>query len=215
MSQEHQPEAVWVFPEEKKSNKGGIWLIIVLSVLAVAIVGLLLFYLLPPGGDPEPTATPTATDSVTPSPTPSPTPTPTATSTPTPTPTSTPIATPTPTPVPPEEPVPTQPPAANPDYDTFAAEVSPPLNDASTGLSIVAEGGPDAAEVVGNLQQDAGRLSDTAAPVDIEGAWADAVTQYAARLADLRAAFDNGADPQPALDAASAALQNVRAVVGV
>lgn len=213
MSQEHQPEAQWVFPEEKKSNRAGIWLIVVLSVLAVSIVGMLLFFLLPPAGGPEPTASPTATDSTTPRPTTSSTPT--ATSTPPPTPVATPIATPTPTSAPPAPPIPTDPPATSPDHATFVTEVTPPLNDAATGLSIVAEGGPDAAQVVGNLQQDSGRLSDTAAPEDIKSAWADAVTQYAARLADLRAAFDNGADPQPALDAASAALQNVRSIAGI
>lgn len=215
MSQE-QPEAVWVFPDEKKSNKGGIWLIIVLSVVALTIVGLLLFYLLSPGGDdPEPTTSPTPTSSESATPTPTPSQTPTAT--PTPTPTQTPIETPTPTPEPEptEPPVQTEPPAANPDHDAFVAAVAPPLDEAATGLGIVAGGGEDPAQVVGNLQQEAARLSGTAPPLDIEDAWFDAVSQYSASLSDLRAALDNGADPQPALDAASAALQNLRTVAGL
>ncbi|MGL3149852.1 hypothetical protein ACSS7Z_05770 [Microbacterium sp. A82] len=213
MSNEHQPEAVWVFPEEKKSNKGAVWLIVILSILAVTIVGLLLFFLLPPAGDTEPTPSPSASGSASATPTPTRTPTPTAT--PTLSPSATPTPVPSPSTVPTDAPNPTEPPAPNQDHDAFAAAVAPRLNDASTGLGVIAEGDPDAAGIVGNLQQDAGRLSDTAAPSDIEGAWADAVTQYSARLAELRAAYDNGTDPQQAVDAASAALQNVRAVAGI
>ncbi|MGM7666307.1 hypothetical protein [Microbacterium sp. A93] len=209
MSQEHQPEAVWVFPEEKKSNKGAVWLIVVLSVLVVAIVGVLLFYLLPPAGDPEPTPSPSSSESATPTPTP----TPSATPTPTPTPTA--VPTPTPTPVPTEEPVPTEPPVPDPDLGTFTAEMQPRLDDASTGLSIIAEGGEDPAQVVGNLQQDANRFSDSPAPSAIAGEWTEAVALYADRLADLTVAYENGADPAPAFDAAKAALQTLRAVVGL
>lgn len=52
MSDEQQPRAEWIFPEQKKSNKGRIWLIVGLAVLAVAIVATLLFFFLPRGGEP-------------------------------------------------------------------------------------------------------------------------------------------------------------------
>ena len=42
MSDEQQPRPEWIFPEEKKSNKGRIWLIVGLSALALAIIGVLV-----------------------------------------------------------------------------------------------------------------------------------------------------------------------------
>lgn len=206
MSDEQRPRAEWIFPEQKKSNKGRVWLIIGLSVLAVAIVGALLFFLLPRGGEPEPSPTPTDSASATP--------TPTATATPTPTPTATPTATPTVAPT--QEPETTPPPVPDPDIPTFATLVQPRLDDASTGLSIAAEsGGEEAAQVVDSLQQDAGRLSDAAAPSSISSAWYESVGQYNARLGELRSAIESGADAQGAVDAAAAALQNLRALVGL
>lgn len=211
MSDERRPEAVWVFPEEKKSSKGAVWLIVILSIVAIAIVGTLLYYLLPTGAD-DAEPTPTASSSATASATPSASPTPTATETP--------IVIPTPTftpePEETEQPAPEEPSVPDPDLGTFTTLVQPRLDDAATGLSIVAgQSGSDAAQVVDGLQLDAGALSGTPAPSSIAGAWADAVTTYASRLGELRAAYDNGSDPQPALDAAGAALQHVRAVAGL
>ncbi|GAB3631147.1 hypothetical protein GCM10027421_05000 [Microbacterium shaanxiense] len=194
MSDEQQPRAEWIFSEQKKSNKGRIWLIVSLSVLALAIVATLLFFLLPRGGDPEPTPSPTVTKTATPTPTP--------TSTPTPDPTT--------------APEPTAPPVPDPDVATFAAQVQPRLDDAATGLSIAAgSSGQEAAQVIETLQQDAGRLSDAAAPSSISSTWYDAVGQYSARLGELRGAFEGGGDTQRAMDAATAALQELRTLVGV
>lgn len=200
MSDEQQPRAEWIFPEQKKSNKGRIWLIVGLSVLAVAIVAALLFFLLPRGGEPEPTPTPTDSASATP--------TPSATQTQT--------ATPTPSAAPTQEPGVTPPPVPDPDLATFAAQVQPRLDDASTGLTIAADlSGQEAAQVVESLQQDAGRLSDTAAPSSISSAWYDGVGQYSARLGELRSVFESGSNTQSAMDAATAALKDLRALVGL
>ena len=201
MSDAEQPRAEWVFIEQKKSNKGRIWLIIGLSVLAVAIVGALLFFLLPRGGAPVSTPSPSASTSARPSPTP--------TASPTSTPSQTPTATPT------VEPVPTQPPGPEPDVDAFTEEVGPRLDDAVRGLQLVKDNIELGAQIVDSLQNDAAVLSDTPAPDSISANWGDAVSQYASKLSELRAAYDNGADPQRSLDAASTALQNVRSVAGL
>ena len=200
MSDEQQPRAEWIFPEPKQSNTGRIWLIVGLSVLALAIVGVLLFIFLPRDGEASPTPSPTVTRTATPTPTPTPTPKPT--STPTTEPTTAPETTP--------------PPVPDPDTATFAAQVQPRLDDASTGLSIASgSSGQDAAQVIETLQQDAGRLSGAAAPSSISSAWYEAVGQYSARLGELRGAFEGGGDTQSAMDATAAALQELRALVGL
>ncbi|MGV2983031.1 hypothetical protein ACNPNP_04915 [Microbacterium sp. AGC85] len=205
MSDEQQPRAEWIFPEPKKSNKRRIWLIVGLSVLALAIVATLLFFLLPRGGEPEPTPTPT--DSASPSPTP--TVTPTATATPPPT-------SPPPTVAPPEEPETTPPPVPDPDVPTFAAQVQPRLDDAATGLRIVSESsGHDAIQVIETLQQDAGHLSGAAAPSSISSEWYSAAGDYSKRLGELRGAFESGSGTQSALDSATTSLQRLRALVGL
>lgn len=192
MSEEQQPEAVWAFPE-KKNNKRRIWLIVILSVVAVAIVAALLFFFLPRGGEPEATPSPTTSESATPTPT----------------------ATPEPTPTAPDDPT-TPPPAPDPDLDTFAAQVQPRLDDASTGLQMVAGmSGQEAVQVVDQLQQDATRLSDSAAPSAIAEKWVTVVSDYGTKLSTLRTAYENGSAPKAALDAATAALKEVRALVGL
>lgn len=197
MSDERQPEAVWVFPE-KKSNKGRIWLIVLLAVAAVAIVGVMLFFVIPRDGALEPTPSPT--DS--------------ATATPSPTPTTTPTPTPTPTEAP--EPEPTPPPVPDPDISTFTGQVQPRLDDAVTGLGFVSDmSGQEAVQVVDSLQLDAANLSDAAAPSSIAAEWHSAVDEYASTLTRLRTTFENGTAPQSAIDAASSALQSVRSVVGL
>lgn len=198
MSDGQQPRPEWIFPEEKKSNKGRIWLIVGLSVLALAIIGILLFFLIPRGGEPAPTISPSAS-ATTPTPTVTPSPTATATSAPTPT----------------TEPVPTQPPAPNPDLDTFRGQVQPRLDDATRGLQLVKDNMDLGAQIIDSLQNDAAALSDTPAPSSISGDWSAAVSQYASKLSELRASYDNGTDPQAPLDAAGTALQKVRALVGL
>lgn len=206
MSDEQQPRAEWIFPEPKKSNKGRIWLIVGLIVLAVAIVAALLFFFLPRGGESGPTPSPTTTKTATPTPTRTPTPTATPSPTPTPEPTTDPTT----------DPEPTAPPVPDPDVETFAAQVQPRLDDASTGLTLAAgSSAQEAIQFVETLQQDAGHLSDAAAPSSISSAWYDAVGQYSARLGELRGAFENGGDTQSSIDAATAALQELRTLVGI
>lgn len=195
MSDEHQPEAVWVFPE-KKSNKGRIWLIVGLAVLAVVIVGVLLFFLLPRDSEPVPTPSPTDSAAATPSPSP--------TVTQTPVPTEAPVEESTPPPVP------------DPDLSTFTGQVQPWLDDAVTGLGFVADmNGQEAVQVIDSLQQDAERLSDAAAPSSIASEWQSAVAEYASKLSAVRGAFEDGAAPQSAIDGATASLQELRDLVGL
>lgn len=195
MSDEQQPGPEWIFAQQKQRDKAQIWWIIGFVVFALLIIGALLFFLIPRGAEPGPT--------------PSPSPTRTATPTPTSTPTSPPTATPT------DEPAPTQPPVPDPDLETFTAQVQPRLDDAVHGLELVTQNLDLGAQIVDSLQQDATLLSDAVAPSSIADDWYSTVDQYASKLAELRATYDNGSDPQPALDAATAALQKVRAVVGL
>ena len=191
MSDERQSEAVWVFPE-KKRNKVRIWLIIGLSTLALVIVSVVLFFILPRNGAPELSPSPSS-----------------ASATPSPTPTSSPLPTPTP------EPIQTQPPLPNPDVDTFVGQVQPLLDDAVRGLQLVKENMDLGAQIVDSLQKDAEVLSDTPTPSSISEDWSDAVVQYAAKLRDLRAAYESGSATPESLDASNEALQNVRSVVGL
>lgn len=191
MSDEHQPEAVWVFPE-KKSNKGRIWLIVGLAIAALVIVAVVLIFVIPRGGVPQPTPSASTT----------------ATSTPTPTPTATATETP--------DPEQTQPPVPDPDLATFAEQVQPRLDDAATGLGFMSDAtGQEAVQIVDSLQQDAERLSDAAAPSSISSKWYSAVDQYAAKLGALRSAVEGGSGTQAALEGATAALNDLRAVVGL
>ena len=59
---EPQPEYVWAFPPEKP-KRGRVWLIAGLAVVAVAIVGVLLWAFLRPGA---PVAGPTSSASASP-----------------------------------------------------------------------------------------------------------------------------------------------------
>lgn len=199
MSDEQQPRAEWIFPEQKKSNKGRIWLIVGLSVLALAIVGTLLFFFLPRGAVPEPTPRPTATKTATP------TPTPTATPTPTPGSNTPPV----------QEPETSPPPVPDPDLPTFAAQVQPRLDDGNRGLGMLAGlNSEEAVQVIDSLQQDTERLSDSAAPSSIASDWQSAVSSYASKLSTLRDAFENRSATETALNEATAALQDLRALVG-
>lgn len=191
-----QPELRWAPIPPAPPRRGRMWLIIGLVVAAVVIVGLVLFFLLPRGTAPAPG--PSASPSVSPSPSETPTPTPT----PTPTGTSAPIATP--------------PPAVDPTIEAFRGQVSGWLNDAPRGLDIVAgASGQDALPVVDSLQQDAQRLSDAQAPSSLADAWQDGIGAYSQRLEELRTAISTGSDVSGAVDAARAAVQNLRTLVGL
>jgi len=207
MSDDQQPRAEWIFPEEKKSNTGRIWLIVILSVVAVAIVAALLFFFLPRAdGTPDATPSPTPTASRTASPTATPTPTPTATASPTPSPSPSEDSEPTP---------PASPPPPDPDLETFTAQVQGPLDDGLRGLDLVQGNMDVGGQIVDSLQQDAQKLAGAAAPSSLADGWSAAVADYTARLGELRAALDSGADAQPALDASRASLGSLRSLVGL
>lgn len=188
MSDDQQPEAVWVFPE-KKRNTGRIWLIVVLAIAAVAIVSALVwFFLLPDDEEPGPTPAPTTSE----------------TSSTAPSPDETPIVDP------------SEPPVPDPDLATFTTTVQPRLDDAVRGLDLVTQlDGDGAVQIVDSLQIDADWLNGTAAPSSIADEWPAAVSTYATRLAELRTAYENGSDATSALDAARTALGDVRTTAGL
>ncbi len=191
-----QPELRWAPIPPAPRHRGRMWLIIGLIVAAVAIVGLVLFFVLPRGTAPEPGASSTPTPSPSSSTTPTPTPTPTSTET------SAPVVTP--------------PPVVDPTIEAFRGQVSGWLNDALRGLDIVAgASGQDALPVVDSLQQDAQRLSDAQAPASIAEAWRDDLEIYSQRLSDLRSAVSAGSGVSGAVDAARAAAQDLRTLVGL
>lgn len=194
MSDEHQPEAVWVFPE-KKSNKGRIWLIVGLVIAVVLIVAALLFFLLPRAENPQPSASPSPSQTSTSTPTPSPS------ASAEPEPSTTPITTP--------------PPAPDPDLSTFTDQVRPRLDDAVRGLDLISDNMDVGAQIVDSLQQDAGVLSGAATPRSLADDWSAAAADYAGSLSELREAFDNGSDPQDSLDASRTSLGKLRALVGL
>lgn len=198
MTNGQQPELRWAPIPPKPKNRGRVWLIVLAGVLAVAIVAALLWFLVVRGGapivppSPTPTATPTATTTPTAEPTPGETTTPSQT------------------------PQTTPPPVPDPDLGTFAAQVQPRLDDAVRGLGMV-EGatGPDAVEVVDQLQQDAERFTETAAPRSISDAWYPGVTDYMRSLSSLRTAADAGNNTADALATARQNLQSLRGLVGL
>lgn len=194
---EQQPELRWAPIPPKPSNRGRIWLIVGLSVLALVIVGVLLFFLIPRGGTPDPGA------SSSPSPTASPTASPSASVTPTPS--ESPEAT--------QPPVTSPPPPADPDLETFRAKMSPVLDDASTGLGFVADAGSteEATQIVEQLQSDAQRLSEAVTPGSIEAQWRDAVGAYATSLQELRSA---GPGSSSELDDARRRVDELRGLLG-
>lgn len=188
MSDDQQPEAVWVFPEKKRSTSR-IWLIVILSVAAVAIVAALLWFFLF-HGDEEPGPTPSPTTSETSSASPSPDETPTVD--------------------------PSEPPVPDPDLATFTTTVQPRLDDAVRGLDLVTQlDGDGAVQIVDTLQIDADWLNGTAAPSSIADEWSGVVSTYATRLAELRTAYEDGVDATSALDAARTALADVRTTAGL
>lgn len=203
MSDDQQPRAEWVFPEQKKTSKGRIWLIVGLSIAVLVIIGVVLFFLIPRGSEPAPTPSPTST-TASPSPTPTPTPSPSAT------------ATASPEPEPEPTPITTQPPVPDPELGTFTGQVQGWLNDASTGLGMVSNmSGQEASQVVDTLQGDADRLSGAVAPSSISEQWYSATGTYATRLSELRAAIDGGGAVQGPLENATAALNELRALAGL
>lgn len=195
---DEQPEVRWAPIEPKPKNRGRIWLIVGIGVAALAIVGALLFFLLPRGDAPEPGA----------SGSPGPSSSPTETSSPTPGATST---------TDPSEPPAVTPPApVEPTIDAFRDQVSGWLTDAPQGLDIIAgSSGTDALSVVDSLVQDAQRMSDTQPPSSLDAQWRDGVSAYAERLNELRTAISESGNTSGAVEAARSAVQNLRSLVGL
>lgn len=190
-----QPDVRWAPIPPKPNNRGRIWLIVGLSVLAVAIVAALLFFLIPRGETtvPDATASPSPSASATEiavSPSPSETTEPTE-------------------PTEPSEPTP--PPPVDPDIATFRDQVSPRLDDANTGLGFVADAGSqeEAASILEQLQIDAQQLVEIVPPSSIASQWRDAVAAYSARLEKLR----SGAGSDGALDDARRSLEDLRSLI--
>ncbi|KAB1886942.1 hypothetical protein F6W70_05855 [Microbacterium maritypicum] len=191
MMSEQTPELRWAPIEPKPKNTGRVWLIIGISVAALAIVGALLFFLLPRGEEPAPAATST------PSPTTTSTPSPSASASATPTPQVTPPA------------------PVDPTVDAFREQVGGWLTDAPRGLDIVAGTAGDAAlSVVSTLEEDARRLSDAQPPSSIAQQWRDGVDAYAKRLAELRTAITDGSDTAASIGTARAAVTDLQTLVG-
>lgn len=208
-----QPEYVWAYPEERP-RRSRAWLIAGLAVAAVAIAAAVFLLFLRPWAtaDPSASSTPTAR------PTASATPTATASTTPTPsaTPTATPTATTAPAPDVTPEPAPsTAPPApADPAVPVFRQKVQPLLDDAATGLSYAADAsGEEGMQIVDQLRGDAGRMSDTVPPRSLAEQWQDGVRNYGQTLDALRAAYAQGEDGSARLDAARAALRELRELI--
>ena len=89
------------------------------------------------------------------------------------------------------------------------------LSDAQRGLQIAAESGPqEAAQNVGFLQEDAGRLSDLVAPSSISARWNSSLDEYSRSLQALRTAYERGGAADSELSAATRALSALNDVVG-
>ncbi|MFS0852496.1 hypothetical protein [Microbacterium sp. 179-I 3D4 NHS] len=202
MAESPQPDIRWAPLESKPKNRRRLWLIVGLAIAALAIVGALLFFLLPRGDAPTPDA------SASPSPSSSPT------GSATPDPSASPEASPDPDSS--EPPANTPPVPADPTIETFRSQVSGWITDAPRGLDIIAgSSGQDGLAVLDTLEQDAQRLSDALPPSSIDPQWRDGVSAYAQRLAELRGAISSGSGVSGAVDAARSAVQNLAAVVGL
>lgn len=195
MSDDQQSDVRWVPIEPKPKNTARTWIIVGLVLAAVAIVGAVLFFVLPRDGSaaPEETASPSPSASATaiPSPTSEPEPEPTT-------------------------PVDTPPPVPDPSIDTFREQVRLWLDDAPVGLQIVSQSsGDEAIAVIETLQADAQRLAGSAAPSSIESQWYAAVNAYSEHLDDLRVAVAAGSGADSALTAASDDADILREMVGL
>ncbi|WCM56364.1 hypothetical protein [Microbacterium sp. EF45047] len=200
---EQQPVYEWVFPPDRRRGRRRLWLIVLLSLLAVVIAGALFWMFLPkgdPAADPSPSPSSTATPTSSPSPTATAEPTPTATPAPEPEPTT----------------VPSPPPPADPDMATFREHVRPRLDDALTGLDLAAgSSGQETVSIVDTLQNDAQWLFEAVAPASLGDSWREEVAAYSARLEDVRAAANEGGDVSGAVGAARDAVHSLRSAVGL
>ncbi len=191
MTDELQPELRWAPIEPKPRNRGRLWLIVSLSVLALLVVGVLLFFLLPRGETPTPGASAS----------------PSATSTPMPSVSAAPV---------PTAPVETAPPAEDSTLPEFRARVGVWLDSALVGLDIISEeNGSGVAPVLDTMDADAQRLAEALPPSSIADQWNTSSADYASRLSELRSAVSSGSGVDGAVDAARAAAHALRDVAGL
>jgi len=195
-----EQQYLWA-PTPDKPKRGRVWLIVLLAVVALAIVGVLLWAFLRPGApvaDPTSSASASPTASVSPTPSTNPTPSTSPTSEPTPT----------------DPPVTSPPPPPAPDLGAFRDSVSPVLADAQRGLQIVRESDPqEAVQNVGLLQEDAGRLAEVIAPSSIASRWSSGLDTYAKSLQSLRSAYEGGTSAEGPLSDATNALKSLNDIV--
>lgn len=202
MSNDPQPEARWAPIPPAPRNRRRVWIVVGLAAVAVAILGVLLWFLLlrdgAPSADASPMPSATQSDSGPASASPSAEPGTTGTTEPT------------------EEPSASAPPVPDPDMGTFTAQVQPRLDDAATGLDMISESSPaDAVQIVDQLQQDADRLAETPAPGSIASSWYAAVGEYSSALAALRSAAEDGAGIPANVDHARDQLQKLRDLLAI
>ncbi|MGN7976916.1 hypothetical protein ACTJJ4_05030 [Microbacterium sp. 22195] len=189
-----EQQYLWA-PTPDKPKRGRVWLIVLLAVVALLIVGGVLWAFLRPGA---PVADPTSSTSASPSASASPTPSTSPTSEPTPT----------------DPPVTSPPPPPAPDLGAFRDSVSPVLADAQRGLQIVRESDPqEAVQNVGLLQEDAGRLAEVISPSSIASRWSSALDTYAKSLQSLRSAYEGGTSAEGPLSDATNALKSLNDIV--
>lgn len=204
MSDEQQPELRWAPLPPRRSQRGRVWLIVGLVVATLLIAGLLLFFLLPRGGEPQPGA------SDSPSPTPSSSPPASATATPAPSDSPAPGESPQPT----QTPVTTPPPVEDPSLGAFRDQVRGWLDDGRTGLDIVSESsGQDALSALDPMRDDAQRLAEATPPSSIATRWSDGVGAYSGALDALRSTIAAGSDATRQIADARSALDALRDLV--
>lgn len=196
-----EQQYLWA-PTPDKPKRGRVWLIVVLSVVALLIVGGVLWLFLRPGAldaDPAATTSPSASASATPA----------ESATPSMSPTLEPTDDPT-------APVATEPPIVDPTMKAFRGQVSGWLGDAGTGLDIIAgSSGQDALPVVETLQQDAQRLSDAQPPAAIMEQWYGGVGAYSQKLQDLHSTISGGSGVAGAMAAVRTELTDLKSLVGL
>lgn len=197
-----QPEYVWAFPPERQRHPGRVWVIVLLSILAVAIVGVVLWFTVFAAPKTTPSPTPSSSSSASASPTPSSS----ASATPEPSETPDPSASPLPTP---QETVSEPPAPVDPEVPAFRDQVQPRLGEANTGLDMLGTtSGPDASMLVSDLRADALRLVESPAPSSISSAWQGSVDGYLGALDALDAAISSGSD-------LTAAINNARGEIAI
>lgn len=181
---EPQPEVRWAPLPPAPQRTGRVWLIVGLSVAALGVVALVLFFAVFRGGMPGPEGfgTPPVGSSETP---------PDGAT-----------------------PMTSAPPVDDPTLEVFRDKVSGWLSAVEPGLDIVTGASTeDAIPVVDSLIDDAQRLGDALPPSSIQDSWRSGVETYAQQLTALRSAVEDGSGVSAAIDSARAAAADLRDLV--